>query len=73
MAFLFEFYLKDRLPVAEGSILKYLASNYDKDNQLVGHVFQLVGGPIHQEDNTEVTYTFSTKTDPYKTYIKVIN
>jgi hypothetical protein len=69
---LIEVHTENVLPIEEGSILKYIAAEYDIVKQNYGSVFQVIGNPADEYDNTEVEYTFSTDKAPYKTHIKVI-
>lgn len=69
---LIHFYSKNSIPVEEGSILKYLASEYKIDEQIYGHALQVIGDPV-TGDNAGIThYNFSTIGEEYKTHIKIV-
>lgn len=67
-----KFHSENVLSAEEGSILKYIACEYDKDRMNYGHVFQVIGDPV-TGDNASIThYSFPNEKEGYKTYIKVI-
>lgn len=62
---------EDVISIEEGSILKYITVEYDKDLRRYIHVFQVIGDPV-EGDNAGVSHYTFKEGEPFVTHIKIV-
>lgn len=61
-----------KLPLKEGSIIKYVGADFNIESQKYSYLFQVIGEPVIEENADVTHYNFPNSGNTFSTHIKCV-